>query len=205
VAVTASDGIQSTTQTFLVTSTDAPPVPNTIPAQTASRSGSPLQITLGASDANGDAVTFTASATGYSAAYSLQQSFHFKGMGYATTMDGVTAYVMTVTGNNQNGNQFYLISQSGAVYAYDGSGSYAHTFANSANLVASLSPAVYMNPSMLLAAMAPPAVAASVNVSGNVLSVNVANVPVGTMFQVNVTASDGAESSVTSFLVTVTA
>jgi hypothetical protein len=205
VAVTASDGIQSTTQTFLVTSTDAPPVPNTIPTQPASRSGSPLQVTLGASNANHDPMTFTASATGYSPAYNLQQTFHFKGMGYATTMDGVTAYVMSVTGNNANGNPFYLISSNGGVYAYDGSGSYAHTFANSANLVAMLSPAVYMNPSMLLAAMAPSAVAALVNVSGNMLTVNVANVPVGTVFQVNVTARDGAESSVTSFLVTVTA
>jgi hypothetical protein len=44
-----------------------------------------------------------------------------------------------------------------------------------------------------------------VTVTGNMLSVNVAGVATGAVFQVIVTASDGAETTNTSFLVTVSA
>jgi hypothetical protein len=121
------------------------------------------------------------------------------------TADGVTAYVLSIAGNNPNGNQYYLINSNGAVYAYDGSGSYGHTFANSANLIATLGASVYNNPSLLTSAMVPTAPAAVVGVSGNTLSVNVANVTPGAVFEVFVTVSDGAETTRSGFLVTVTA
>jgi hypothetical protein len=64
---------------------------------------------------------------------------------------------------------------------------------------------VFTNPMLLTNAMAPAAPNAMVTVSGNMLSVNVASVAPGTVFQVNVNANDGAETTRTSFLVTVTA
>jgi hypothetical protein len=57
---------------------------------------------------------------------------------------------------------------------------------------------------LLTKAQAPTAPSAIVNVSGATLTVNVGTVPVGTVFEVFVTVNDGAETSRTGFLVTVT-
>jgi hypothetical protein len=205
VTVTATDGSLSTTQSFLVSSTDSAPVPNTIPPQTASASGSPLRVTLSATDSENDPITYSAAVEGYSSAYNLQQQYRFQGLGYATSSDNVSAYVLSVNGLNINGNPYYLLNSSGALYAYDGSGSYGHTFANGANLVAQLSPNDYTTPTLLTNAQAPTAPPAIASVSGNTLTINVSSVHVGTVFQVIVTANDGAEIRRTSFLVTVTA
>jgi hypothetical protein len=203
VTVTATDGSLSTTQTFLVNSTDTAPVPAAIANQTASQAGSPLQITLGTGNTPTGPVTYSASAVGYSAAFNLQQQYQFKGLGFFSA-GGATAYLLQSTVMGGVGG-FYLVSSTGGVYAYDGSGSYAHTFANSANLIATLDPSVFTTPTLLTQAQASATPAASVSVSGNTLTVNVAGVPVGTVFEVFVTASDGAESQKTGFLVTVTA
>jgi hypothetical protein len=205
VTVSSTDGILTNSQTFQVNSTDTAPVVTPIAPKTASKSGAALQVTLSSTDAEHDAVTYSASVVGFSAAYNLQQQYHFAGMGFFTTADGVTAYVMAITGTNINGNSYFLIRSDGGVYAYDGSGSYGHTFANSANLVATLSPSVYVTPTLLTMAQAPMAPAATVSVNGSTLTVNVAAVPVGTIFQVLVAASDGAETTRTAFQVSVTA
>jgi hypothetical protein len=203
VTVTTTDGSLTTTETFQIASTDTAPVPNAIPNQTASRSGSPLHVTLGSTDAQSDPVTYTATAVGYSAAYNLQQQYQFTGLGYFTA-GGVTAYVLQSNVMGGAGG-FYLVSSTGGVYAYDGSGSYAHTFANNANLIAQLAPSVYTTPTLLTNAAAPAAPGAQVSVSGNTLTVNVASVTPGTVFEVYVTVGDGAETQRTGFLVSVTA
>jgi Bacterial Ig-like domain (group 2) len=203
VTLTATDGSLTTTETFQVASTDMPPVANTIPPQTASTSGSPLQITLSSTDAENDFVTYTAAAVGYNPAYKLQQLYHFKGLGYRT-VGGVKAYLLR-SAILQGRGGLYLLNNSGAVYAYDGSGSYAHTFANPANLIATLDPSVYTTPTLLTNVVTPTPPSAIVSVIGNTLRVNVAGVAVGTVFEVVITASDGAETRSTNFLITVTA
>jgi hypothetical protein len=202
VTVTATDGTLTTTQAFQVTSTDTAPVPVQIPTQTASASGSPLHVPLSATDAENDPVTYKAQPVGYSPAYNLQQVYHFTGLGYVS-VGGVTAYVLQSNVSGGVGG-FYLLKSDGGVYTYDGSGSYSHTFANSANLIGTLDPGVFATPGVLTNAQPPATPAASTNVSGNTLTVNVAGVPVGTVFEVFVTASDGAESQKTGFLVKVT-
>jgi hypothetical protein len=201
VTLTASDGVLSTTESFLVNSTDTPPVPDAIPAASASRSGAPVQVALGSTDAEGDAVTYTAQAVGYSPAYNLQQVYHFTGLGYVG-VGGVTAYVMQ-SGVSGGASGYYLLKSDGGVYAYDGSGSYAHTFANANNLITTLDPSAYNTPTLLTNAQPPSAPAAVVSVVGNTLTVNVSAVPVGTVFQVIVSAFDGAEVVRSGFLVTV--
>jgi hypothetical protein len=207
VSVTTTDGSLTTTESFQITATDTPPVPNTIPGQTASRSGSPLMVTLSATDAQNDAVSYSAVPVGYSADYNLQQQDQFTGVGrFTTTVNGVSTTAYVLHSNVMGGvGGYYLLSSSGGVYAYDGSGNYATTFANSANLIATLSPSVFTTPALLTAAQAPSTSGAVVNVNGNTLTVNVAGVSVGTVFEVIVTANDGAETTRTSFLVTVTA
>jgi sugar lactone lactonase YvrE len=197
VTVTATDGVTSTSQTFLVTSTDTPPVPNAIPAQTAS--GSTVNVTLGANDAEHDPVTFSATAVGFSLPFNLEQQYKFKGVGYATS-DGITAYVLSVSGDNGNGNPFYLLTANGGLFAFDGL-SYATTVAGAP--LAQLDAAVFTTPSLLTNAQAPTKPAVLPVVSGNMLTVNVSGLPVGFVFQILVTASDGAETGTTSFLVTV--
>ncbi len=199
----ATDGILTSTQRFQVTSTDTPPALTPVAPQTASASGSPLQVTLSATVADSAPVTFSAAVAGYSPAYNLQQVYHFTGVGFVNN-GGVSAYVLhsSVLGGADG---YYLLKSDGGVYAYDGSGSYSHTFANSANLITTLDPSVYTTPTLLTNAQAPATPAAVAGVSGNTLTVNVAAVPVGTVFEVFVTASDGAETTRTGFLVTVTA
>jgi hypothetical protein len=205
VNVSASDGILSSTNSVVFVSTDTAPVPTPVANQTASATGPALSIPLGATDAEGDTVTFTARAVAYSATFSLQQQYHFQGVGYVTTSDGVTGYVLRISGVNNNGNSFYVLSSTGALYAYDGSPTFSGTFANSANLVTTLDPSVYNTPTLLTQAQAPTGPTGLVSVNNNTLSVAVGALTPGTVFQVLVTANDGAETMQTSFLVTVTA
>jgi hypothetical protein len=205
VTVTATDGSLTTTQTFVVAATGTPPLPNTIAAQTVSHSSPTRNLTLGSTHSGSATVSYSATVAGYSAEYTLEQEYKFQGVGYATTTDGVKAYVLSVAGQNANGNQYYLLSSSGGLYAYDGSGSFGHTFANSANLVAQLNAADFTTPTLLTNAQAPTAPAAVVQVTGTQLTINVTGLPIGTIFQVLVTATDGTEAAQTNFLVTVSA
>jgi hypothetical protein len=209
VTVTATDGSLSSSQTFSVSSTDTPALPNSIAPLTISRTNPVVMLTLSSTGSQGKTVTYSATGEAYSPEYTLEQDYRFQGLGRVTTADGVTAYMLQVAGLNANGNPYYLLSNTGGLYAYDGSGSFSHTIANSANLVAQLNPIDFADPSLLIDAQAPitsSAIAQAVNPpSGNQLSLNVTGLPVGTIFQVFVAASDGVETSRTSFLVTVSA
>jgi hypothetical protein len=199
-------------QPLLFTSTDTPPVPTPITNSTSPLmpvpvvQGTTLTETLGGTSSQGSSLTYTAS-VGHTLAYNLQSAYLFQGIGYITTY-GTTAYVLSINGTNQYGNQYYLLNSSGGLYAYDGSGNFATSFAHAENLVqfegvsAELGAAIYKNPLLLIDANATPN--AVITVSGTTLTVDVAGVPVGTIFQVLVTASDGAESGSTSFYVMVT-
>jgi hypothetical protein len=207
VTVTANDGALTTTRSFVVTSTDTAPVPVVVPNQNVSQNGS-VKVTLGSTDAENDPVTYTASVAGFNAAFALQQQYHFTGVGKFTTTNakGVSTTAQVFQSSVLGGvNGFYLVDSSGNVFAYDGSGDFSTTFASSANLIGKVDPSVFTTPALLTAASAPVAPAAKVTVTGSSLTVDVTGLPVGTVFEVLVTASDGAESNRTGFLVTVTA
>ena len=116
--------------------------------------------------------------------------------------------MLSVNGSNTNGNPYYLLTATGGLYAYDGSGSFSHTIANSNNLVAQLSANDYATPTLLTNAQPPVttlAIQSAVGAAaGNQLTLDVTGLSVGTVFEVFVSVSDGAEASQTSFLVTVT-
>jgi hypothetical protein len=204
VTVTATDGIASTTQTYEVTSTDVPAL-NPVAPQSVSLASPTLHVTLGSTQPAGDSATYSATVAGYSLPYSLQQQYQFQGLGYFTTSDDVTVYALQIAGTNPNGSSYYLLSASGGLYACDGGNEFGTTLANSANLVAQLSPSVFLTPSLLTNAQPPPAPAAQASVNGNQLTVNVAGLPVGTEFEVFVTVNDGIAPSRTGFVVNVTA
>jgi hypothetical protein len=202
VTVTTTDRALTTTRTFQVDSTDTSPVPATVSPQTIKVSNSPLVVILSSTDAESDPATYTASVA--SAPFALQQQYQFTGVGLMTTnVAGVmtSAYVLqSLVPGGVNG--FYLLSSSGGVYAYDGSGDFSTTFADAHNRVAMLSPAVFTTPTLLTQATPTPA-GAMVGVTGNTLSLQVTGVPPGTLLEVLVTAFDGAETTRTSFLVNV--
>jgi hypothetical protein len=207
VTLTTSDGARTTTESFPVTSTDTAPVPAAVPNQTVSLAANPLVLSLTSADAENDGVKYTATAV--SAAYALQQQYRFTGVGlFTTTVRGVatTAYVLHSDVPGGAGG-YYLLGSSGAVYAYDGSGDFATSFADGYNLVATLSPNVYATPTLLTKATpaSPGAVTVTpVSATTSTLTVDVTGVAPGTVFEVLVTANDGAESTRTRFLVTVT-
>jgi hypothetical protein len=207
VTVSANDGALTSTRSFVVTSTDTAPVPAAITDRTVVQNGS-FQVSLASADAENDPVTFKASVAGFSAEFALQQQYHFTGVGKFTTTNalGVMTTAQVVQSAVLGGAQgFYLVDSNGNVFAYDGSGDFSTTFANSANRIGKVSASVFNTPTLLTAATAPAMPAAKVTVLGNMLTVDVTGLPVGTMFEVFVTGSDGAESNRTGFLVTVTA
>jgi hypothetical protein len=203
VTVTTTDGALSTSETFQIASTDTAPVPTAITSpQTVSASGSPLVLNLTSTPSG--TVTYTATAA--SAAYALQQQYQFTGVGLFT-VGGVTAYVLhsNVAGGVDG---YYLLTSTGAVYAYDGSGSYASTIADSYNLVAQLSLSVYNTPALLTQATEPTLPADLLTVTNSAspatLTINATGVTPGSQLVVFVTASDSAENTRYSFLVNVT-
>jgi hypothetical protein len=208
VTLTATDGSLTSTQTFLVNSTDTAPVPNPILVQSISIANPVRMLTLG-SIGGQNPVTYAAVGVAYSPDYALEGQYQFRGLGTGTTPDGVSAYVLQVTGTNVFGNPYYLLSPSGAVYAYDNSGSFGHSFGNAAGFIAQLDPSVYSTPTLLTNAQLPVTPLdiqqAVHHPSGNQLTLDVTGLPIGTIFEVLVTAGDGIETSQTNFLVTVTA
>ncbi len=202
VTVSATDGVKATTEAFVVNSTDTPPVPNAVAAQSVSKSGGPVQLTVGATDAENDPVSFQAQTVGYSAAYDLQRLYKFTAVGMRTDNNGVQAFVLHSNLPGAVGG-LYILSSTGGVYASDGSATFGQVFASSKNLVARLDPSVFTTPTLLTNAQPPAAVPAGVvSVNAGVLTINASSLAVGTVFQVLVTASDGAETGQTSFLVT---
>jgi hypothetical protein len=209
VSVTATDANLTTSQSFIVSSTDTPPPPSTVANQSISLSSPTQTVTLGPVSGGNGALSYSAVGVAYSPEYTLQQQYKFTGLGRVTTADGVTAYVLQINAMNPNGNPYYLLSSTGGLFAYDGSGSFGHTIANNANLIAQLSASDYNTPTLLTNAQPPimtPAIQHAVGTPvGNQLTINVTGLSVGTIFEVLVTVSDGAETRQSSFVVTVTA
>jgi hypothetical protein len=113
----------------------------------------PLSVPLSGTSTINKPLNFTATATGDNPLFDLEQQYQFTGVGYFTA--GAPAYVLHSSQSGPGVAGYYLLSPSGGLYAYDGSGSYAHTFANSANLVTTLAPGIYTDPTQLLNAAAP--------------------------------------------------
>lgn len=196
VKVTASDGLTSATTSFSVTVTDVPPQLAAIAAQTMNTGQTSLPVPLSATDADGDALTYTATVLTPSAAlYQLQQQLHlglYNGQYYT---------------NEWGYNEKWLVAQNGTWYGlfpggllYRWAGSITQTL-QPANLVATLGSIVYTYPQLLWNAQPPVPPSLTVAVQGNQLTLQR---PAGLtgVFQIQVTASDGADTATQTFWVT---
>ena len=151
-----------------------------------------ITLSLSATDPNGDALTFTA--TAQSAEYNLDQSL---GLGFAGgneyfNYSGLNEKWMTGTAGT-----WYYITPNGSLYRWNGG------IPANDTLIANLSSIDYSDTSLLWAAAANNA-PAIVSVSGNTLTINPNSGYVG-FFYVTVVVSDGQGGTDTkTFKVTVT-
>ncbi len=173
------------------------PVLSPIPNQTVSHNQPSFQVTLNATDP-GHTVTFSATVSADNPLFDLDRLYQFSPGGYATA--GATAYVLSTGTINSFGNNFYLVSPQGNLYAYDGSGSYLHTF-NNVTPIAQVGVAVFATPSLLFAAQPPsgPPPAVGLSISGNTLTVTPPTGFIGS-FKVTVSATDGVGTATQQFL-----
>ncbi len=191
VEVTVSDGTTTAVRTFSVTVANTAPVFNVIADQTMSTGQDQLTVTVSASDADGDALTYAGRVRG-SQAYELDYQLGLSYMGtYYTNYHGAQDKWMQA----QNGD-FYGLFPNGEVRKW--LGDIAATL-TSQGLVATLDPSYYADPSLLWNA-APSPVALSM--SGNQLTVDPPAGYAGS-FVVEVNVCDGTTTIMRTFTVTV--
>lgn len=189
VAVTVSDGHNSVTDNFQVTVNTAPAIPFPSMAAFSSSTGSGT-ILLPSTDASGHPFSYSASLAG-SAALAAQYE---KSLGLMY----LGSYFQNLFGQNEkwlggSGGQLYFLLADGELRKYAGS---MAASLGAANLIATLDPADYVNPQLLLSPVQP-----TFQVTGNTLTVQYPTGYVGS-FVVQVTVTDG--SIVTTQNITVT-
>jgi uncharacterized protein YkwD len=183
----------------------APPAAASVSSQTTSLSlapvanitathGGPVQVTLAATDAPGQTVSYQAQVTGNNSAYGLEQSMNFFYTGdYKQNAVGLNEkWVRSRTSNLANGG-WYAILPDGEIRPWTGGNTVGAT-------VATLGASVYADPSLLYSAAAP---SVGTSFSGSVLTLSPPGNYVGSL-QVNVTASDGTSTASQRFNLTLT-
>lgn len=194
--VTASDGRASTSQSFTVSVTNRAPVLGAIANQTMVHALKAKVISLVATDADNDPLTFTAQALAPSdQAYKLQQS-----LGLSYTGNYWTNYYGQQERWLQGGDGWYCLLPNGELRR---AGNSAFDMLASASLVATLDSSFYQNPSLLWNAHAPVTPAVTIAFNANQMTVTPAASVVGT-FPVRITVSDGKVSVNQTFSFTVT-
>jgi uncharacterized protein YkwD len=166
---------------------DHPPALEAIPDQSMAQSAGSFVYTLSATDPDGDALTFSASAV--SQAYTLRQTYGLSGGGDDYFNWGGRGEKW-LTGA---GGSWFFILPSGELYQWDGGNGATGT------LVAPLETAYYADPSLLYNAT----VGATASVTGNLLTVTPVAGFVGKLM-VTVTVSDGQLTDTKAFTLTVT-
>jgi hypothetical protein len=189
VVVTASNGVASATTSFTVTVTDVAAQLAAVAAQSMAAGQTSLTLPLSATDADGDALTYSASVEVPSAAaYQLQQQlglYQYNGSYYQNLYGDNEKWLVAANGI------WYALLPSGQLYRWDAT--MAQTV-QAASLVATFDPIFWTYPQLLLDAPPPVAPAITWAVKGNQLLLQR---PAGLtgVFLIQVTATDGAVTS----------
>lgn len=191
VTVSASDGALSTARTFNLTVRNLAPTLPTIADRTMNSSQDLTTIALGASDPDGDPLSFTASAT--DAAYLLDAA-----RGFSASADLIAAnYYVNTWGLNEkyfvdSANRWHFILPDGTVWQWGGS-------IVSCTKIESLDRVYYQDPTRLWRAESYPSQPATATVNGGgTLTINPPAGYAGTLV-VTVSASDGVSTARQSF------
>ena len=113
---------------FAVTIDEAPVLPAVNSTNSITLANGQVSYTapLGATSPDGSPLTYTTT-KGDSPLFDLQQQYQFTGVGYFTA--GAAAYVLHSNQAGPGVAGYYLLRPTdGGLFAYDGSGSYAHSF-----------------------------------------------------------------------------
>jgi len=199
VRVGVSDGVQTVTDTFRVTVTNAAPVLLDVSDQTMSARQGSLTVDLSASDADGDTLTYSASVL--PADPLAQQAYEWSQRLQARYINNID--------NLHRAGEKWLLAANGQLYFFLSNGElrqWVGTIAASP-VVARFSAAYYANPNLLCNAQSPDAILGPGNVTltlqGNRLLVQPATGATGS-FEVRVGVSDGVQTATDTFRVTVT-
>src|SRR5581483_10369968 len=186
VEATVTDGTLSASQTFTVTVTDAAPVLGTIPAQAMTGS---LTLALSATDADGDALSFSAQVlTPDAALYQLNQKLQLRvdNNSYYTNLWGLgDKWLVDPAG------QWYFLLPDGSLHRWAGTMSASQ---QAANTVANIGAAAYAEPRLLWQALPPQSLPVTATVQGSQLTLRATGVVVGAI-TVQVTVSDGVATA----------
>lgn len=199
VRVRVSDGTSEVARYFRVSVQNQAPDLASIADQTISHSAVSHALTLAASDADNDTLTYSATLIQNEVlAYTLDQSKDF----YQYN----NSYYLNLAGLNErwilSSTEFlwYAILPGGALYRWDS----RRNFESEATFVAQLGDAFWLNPALLFDMQEPQAsTPAALSISGNVLTITPENGFTGT-FQVRVSVSDGIQLDEEVFVVNVT-
>jgi hypothetical protein len=199
VAVSVSDGIDTTVETFDLDVTSSPPVVADVPDQVMASGQNSISVTVSASDADGDTLSFDAEAVDVDPvqqnAYDLNQAHQFRlaGNGYLNIRGLGEKYLFG------DGSQWFYILPSGEIYRWQG------TIAAS-TLVGTLDASYHADPSLLFTAQQPVSnpIDAGLTWSNNTLTINRPSRYSGT-FDVTLRVTAGGETVTQTFAVTVAA
>lgn len=189
VQVGASDGRASDSKTFTVNVTNVAPTLDLLAPQTIAKGQVSASWTLPAADADGDALTFQAAPqTPNAQAYQLNQLYAFQ--------PSNATYYQNLYGYNEKwligkNNTWYMLLPDGRLYRWALSISATMT---SPNLVATLDPAIYVEPRLLWNAAPPTAPGLTISFTGNQMTIQRPTTLVGVFF-VDITVSDGAATT----------
>lgn len=196
ISASVSDGAASNTKTFTVTVTNVGPTLNTIAPQTMAKDQTSLNVSLPASDADGDALTFLASAqTPDATAYQLNQQYGFKQSNATYYYNLYGLGEKWLIGNN---NLWYALLPNGKIQRW--TQSITHTML-AANLVATVDPKFYAEPRLLWNAAAPVTPPITFTFSGNQMTIQRPATLTGIFF-IDVTVSDGVTAATRTFQLT---
>ncbi len=195
ITVNVSDGVTTTTESFDVNVTSSAPVIADIPNQTMAIGQNSIAVAIAASDADGDAISYSAQAMQIDstqlAAFDLQQAHQFRlaGNGYYNARGQGEKYMFG------DGSQWFYILPSGAIHKWAG------TIASSP-LIGTVDSSYHANPNLLFTVQQPVAtpINAGLTWSGNTLTINRPAGLVGS-FDVTVEVTAGGETVAKTFTV----
>jgi hypothetical protein len=193
VQISANDLTAVSTERFTVTVTDTPPTLAAITTQTMATGRTSMIVPLTAADANRNPLTFQAVAeTPNAAVYQLNQQYGFQEYG--------GSYYVNLWGQNEKwlvgkNDIWYMLLPTGQLYRW--AQSVAATL-QPANLIATLSPAIYAEPRLLWEAQPPATPALTFSFVGNQLTIQRPAGMIGVFF-IDVSVSDGVTTAEQSF------
>jgi hypothetical protein len=194
IEVAVSDGSARATRTFNLTVKNSAPVLSAISDRTVTP-GQTVAITLNATDADNDPLTFSVRVANY--AYELKQQL---GLSYAGS------YYQNLLGANEkwmkgSSGVWYFILPNGEVHRWVAAGSNAATL-KASNLVAAFDPRYYADPSLLWNAKPPSSLAPTFSLVGNQLLIQTSTAMSET-YLIEVAVSDGSARATRTFNLTV--